>query len=171
MQLTGLAVGKTKFLGKAIPLKKLSQRIYTVEVRSLLSLPNQDWGWPIAPKPEFADRLDGMPEGIYQVLGKRFHICPIGQYRDWLCEAILGVYVEQVWFKPEKFCECPFFELLYFPKYEGWIGPKTSQKLALDFQTWASTIDEQLFPMGLYQELQKAFEIASDSGFVIFNYG
>ncbi|MBW4620814.1 MAG: hypothetical protein KME17_15840 [Cyanosarcina radialis HA8281-LM2] len=171
MQLCYLAVSKTKFLGKGIDRKKLSQNIFVIEVKSVLSLPSQHWGWPVAPQSKFADRLDGMPEGIYQVLGKRFDIYPTEQYLNWLCEKILGVYLQQVWFKPEKFCQCPFFELFYLPKYDGCIGPITSQKLVRDFQTWASTIDDREFSISFYQSLRKAFEIASDSGFIIFYYG
>lgn len=170
MQNSCLAVDKVKFLGKAIYRQDLPQEIFVVEVKSLLSLPSQHWGWPVAPQSKFTERLDGMPEGMYQVLGERFNLYPLEQYRDWLCEMVLGVYIEQIWFEPEKFCHCPFFELFYLPKHNGWIGSKTSHKLAQDFQTWASMVDEKEFPISLYLALQKAFEVASNSGFVIFEY-
>lgn len=170
MQLSCLAVGEAKFLGKEICCKKLPQQVFIVEVKSVLSLPSQHWGWSVAPQPKFAERLDGMPEGMYQVLGKRFDLYPIEQYRNWLCEMALGVYFEQIWFKPENFYHCPFFELLYLPRHKAWIGPRTSQKLAQDFQTWAPMVNDEEFPISMYQALQKAFEVASNSGFVIFEY-
>jgi hypothetical protein len=43
-------------------------------------------------------------------------------------------------------------------------GPKPTLRPIFD---WSN---EKEFPISLYQALQKAFEVASDSGFVLFEY-
>lgn len=69
--------------------------------------------------------------------------------------------------------DIPFVELLNFSDCEGFIGPKTSAKLYLDFLEW----DEKAkvndpFKGGYfyetYQEWTEAFKVASDGGCVIF---
>lgn len=69
--------------------------------------------------------------------------------------------------------DIPFVELLNFSDCEGFIGPKTSAKLYLDFLEWdekAKVIDP--FKGGYfyetYQEWTEAFKVASDGGCVIF---
>lgn len=69
--------------------------------------------------------------------------------------------------------DIPFVELLNFSDCEGFIGPKTSAKLYLDFLEWnekAKVSDP--FKGGYfyetYQEWTEAFKVASDGGCVIF---
>jgi len=70
--------------------------------------------------------------------------------------------------------DIPFVELLNFSDCEGFIGPKTSAKLYLDFLEWdekAKVSDP--FKGGYfyetYKEWTEAFKVASDGGCVIFS--
>lgn len=64
-----------------------------------------------------------------------------------------------------------FQELVWFSDCEGTIGPKTSAKLAADFAKYREIAEHHLTDDGWrkYQDWQKAFEIASDGGYVSFH--
>lgn len=69
--------------------------------------------------------------------------------------------------------DIPFVELLNFSDCEGFIGPKTSAKLYLDFLEWNEKAKVSVpFKGGYfyetYQEWTEAFKVASDGGCVIF---
>jgi hypothetical protein len=55
-------------------------------------------------------------------------------WRNRLSETMLGVCAEQVWESPDAFKGKPFVELIHFTDCDGVIGPKTSAKLAADFE-------------------------------------
>jgi|APSaa5957512622_1039677.scaffolds.fasta_scaffold71491_2 hypothetical protein len=52
-------------------------------------------------------------------------------WRRWLCTLVYGMDIEKFW---DEAKEGPFWELLNFSDCEGFIGPKTSAKLAGDFE-------------------------------------
>lgn len=64
----------------------------------------------------------------------------------------------------------PFYELICFSDCEGVIGPKTSAKLAQDFQAFQESADQHEDERfrSRYNDWRKAFEMASESGCVRF---
>lgn len=65
----------------------------------------------------------------------------------------------------------PFIELINFSDCEGTIGPKTATKLLADFEKYdkaAQTVEDPWF-YSLYEEWRKAFQMASDNGFISFH--
>jgi hypothetical protein len=66
--------------------------------------------------------------------------------------------------------EGPFWELINFSDCEGTIGPVVSAKLAQDFANWQQDADGSPQPgfQRTYANFRKAFEQASDNGFVRF---
>ena len=77
----------------------------------------------------------------------------------------------------EDIQKLPFFELIYFSDCEGFIGPKTSAKLAKDFTEWekraekfAATLGADDGPWWLerYKNWKAAFMMASEGGAVLF---
>jgi hypothetical protein len=102
----------------------------------------------------------------------------------------LGEEPEDVWAEAEDFEGEPFVELINYSDCDGCIGPRTSRKLAEDFRKYAEKAaayfhehgpnnpnlleresDYFVHPWWLenYDEWRKAFELASDGGFVEFH--
>jgi hypothetical protein len=125
----------------------------------------------------FESRLDGYPKGIYESCGEQFDF-PAGSYqhynvwRELLSKTFLGVEPREIWNDESgKYAECPFVELINFPDNEGTIGPKTSAKLAKDFDIHVGIAREifDQYAFTLYEDWRKAFHLAADTGFVIFH--
>ncbi len=140
-------------------------------IRKAVRTENED-GWR-AYNANGVNRMDGKLEGRYT--GEQFHYFRAGSYggynewRDWLSITFLGVSPDEIWKDPDKFEGKPFVELINFGDNEGTIGPITSAKLAKDFQNHAVDFHSDEWFAGKYHEWQKAFEMASDDGFVIFH--
>jgi hypothetical protein len=149
--------GKVRFVGDRFNPKDLPKQTVTIEVRSnLKALNSYGWGWPTNPQRDFADHLDGQPEGTYRVFGKRRdqNIC-----REYLCDLILGTELRNIWFFPQEYQDSPLFELFYCSTSQ-WLGPKTNQKLLNDVCALTSEVDENL------EYLRNIFAIGADSGFI-----
>jgi len=120
--------------------------------------------------PDFAERCDGMPEGFYRMTGKQygFRAGPYSYYNRWRHELaeLVGTTARAIWDDPKP---GPFVELINFADNEGFIGFKTSAKLAEDFRRFASKVgDNGDFAEG-YRDWQRAFELASEGGVVHFH--
>jgi hypothetical protein len=124
----------------------------------------------------FADHADDITPGAFtsndEAMG--FRAGSYGGYnhwREWLSERALGVSPEQVWHNLDKYRDKPFFELIHFSDCEGFIGPKTSAKLAKDFAEHAEQIKEEQdeYNCAKYDLWQSAFELAADTGVVKFH--
>jgi hypothetical protein len=143
------------------------------------------------------DRLDGYEPGVYRVEGDEvgFRAGSYSGYNYWrrhLCRMALGVEPEEVWEDADAYRGRPFVELIDFSDCEGSIGPRTSRKLAADFQAFADRAEAYAREQGPdaadpnapprppddvvhnwwlenYREWQHAFELASDDGFVLFH--
>ena len=95
-------------------------------------------------------------------------------YNDWreeLSKMAMGVVPQVVWVNPERYQGLPFFELIHFSDCEGIIGTDACKRLAEDFATWqekADAINDDWF-QSKYALWRKAFEWASDGGFVRFH--
>ncbi len=94
----------------------------------------------------YQNRKDGLKSGCY-VKGKGgrsfgFRACSyFGYYlfRQELSLFFLGVMPQDIWDHPRRFHGNPFVELIDFPDSVGpVVGPKTSAKLASDFDQFAS---------------------------------
>lgn len=129
----------------------------------------QNWG-------AFDIAFEGLREGVYQVNGES-HGFRAGSYsgynvwREQLSKAILGVEPTVIWNNLEKFKGAPFVELINFSDCEGYIGPVASTKLLTDFkQHWTdfSAMADQ-YSAEKYNDWLRAFELASDNGFVEFH--
>ena len=115
------------------------------------------------------DKPDGFGAGSYSTYN---------QWRDELAKMV-GLNTAELWNKPEKFKDFPFFELINFSDCESFIGPKTSAKLYQDFLKYDSIAEEFMKEIYLknpsfsfklrYDKWKKAFEKASDGGAVSFH--
>lgn len=119
------------------------------------------------------------------------------QWRRALALTILDVEHKEILENPDEYVEKPFFELLYMTDNSGAIGPETSKCLAKDFQDFHDTFKEKIesvckehkipgerifegedvtykplsseIGIEVYGYWQKAFEVASDDGFVLLH--
>jgi hypothetical protein len=129
----------------------------------------------------FEKQRDGFKDGFYKVEGKdfRFRAGSYSGYNAWrrqLCEMVCGKEPSDVW---DGKVEPPAFgELIHFSDCEGFIGPKTSAKLAKDFDEWRDgaklyaqtlSVDERQWFLALYDEWSQAFHLAAETGVVAFH--
>ena len=102
------------------------------------------------------------------------------QWRNRLAQLALNMTDQEVWNKNGQ-VEA-FGELIHFSDCEGTIGPEICAKLAKDFQNYSAKIKAQLnikendtgfdddtYFWEKYQEWQKAFETAANTGAVWFH--
>jgi hypothetical protein len=143
---------------------------------------DDDWGDAESPLPlirnqDVPDRGDGLADGLYRRGGESMSF-RAGSYsgynlwRAWLCKAALGVSQEEVWRGGDTaFAGKPFVELINFSDCEGFIGPKTSAKLALDFAEHEARILKGADPYNAdrYRKWRQAFEMAAGNGAVKFH--
>lgn len=91
-----------------------------------------------ATEPEWADRLDKLPEGLYRVAGSERHgSWSYGGYnrlRELVCLAAFDVMPDAVWKDPQHFENDGVFgglvALIHFSDCEGAFGPMTSRRIA-----------------------------------------
>lgn len=129
----------------------------------------------------FMGRADGLDDGNYTA--EEVHGFRAGSYsgynrwREHLSMAIHGDMPEVIWTASRAglgiYTGKPFVELIDFSDCDGVIGPVTAAKLAADFKTHRETMSNK-FPdlpwdMNVYDSFTKAFEMAADSGCVIFH--
>ncbi len=123
------------------------------------------------------ERTDGMADGIYRFSGKveGFRAGSYGGYNAWrnmLSRFGLGMSDEMVWIQR---AQGPFSELVNFADNEGFIGPKTSAKLAKDFRDHLSRARGAMVKaddghwLDKYEEWMSAFELAAGTGVVKFH--
>jgi hypothetical protein len=128
---------------------------------------------------DFPEQIDVLLEGMYKVEGDShcFHAGSCGSYGDWRKQLanMIGTTAEKIWADPTQ--KLPFVELIWFADNEGTIGPHTSMKLHKDFvdnldkaKEFSVTLpfEGAAYFMELYNDFLKAFELASDCGFVKF---
>lgn len=149
--------------------------------KNAVQVPNEDEdGRSVYPADKTLDRLDGMPRGSYKGEDEiGFRAGSYSGYNNWrtsLCRAALGVNPDVVWSNATEWQGKPFFELINFSDCEGAIGPVTSKKLAQDFTAEREKVKAGLNGMpdadwfwSRYDLWEKAFTLASESGFVIFH--
>ena len=98
-------------------------------------------------------------------------------YRKMISECFLDTTQNEVWDNEKKFEGKPFYEQVNFSDCEGFIGPEASAKLAVDYKEGRDQWYEYLresgetqieYYMSKYDQWTKAFELASDGGFVWF---
>ena len=97
-----------------------------------------------------------------------------GTYRKMLSECFLGARPEEVWRNESVYRGQPFYEQVNFSDCEGFIGPEFSAKLAEDYEEgrdqWYEYLKESgeeiEYYMARYDNWTKAFQVASDDGFV-----
>jgi hypothetical protein len=122
----------------------------------------------------FSERLDGLPGGVYLIRGSEFAFSAggytdYGNWRDRLSLLMVGVPQETIWAYKHRYENAPFVELIDFSDCEGAFGPVTSKALAADFVHYATRIAAEDSEFAdLYRRFRLAFELASDSGFVLF---
>jgi hypothetical protein len=94
-------------------------------------------------------KVAGWPEGSYEQYGTKW---PSHAASAWAAT------------------EGPFWELIHFTDCDGTIGTLVSQKLAKDFADFQSKADAVGGDFAeIYAKFRKAFEAASDGGFVKFH--
>lgn len=135
-----------------------------------------DDAWLLHRPEGLPDRTDGIALGRYECVGEslRFRAGSYSGYnlwREWLAKTFLDATPAQVWDgADDRFKGKPFVELINFTDCDGFIGPKTSAKLAKDFAEHAPPKMPRLdqFYVENYALWRKAFEIAAGNGVVIF---
>jgi len=93
-------------------------------------------------------------------------------WREWLCETFLGISPQVVWSNPEMFEDAPFYRLIHFADNEGYISEVHAKNLAKDFQKYQNEVDNldcEPWLKEKYADWRKAFEMASNNGFVEFH--
>lgn len=127
---------------------------------------------------EYADRIS--PQvfgGVYQWEDSfGFRAGSYSGYNRWrnqLSLAMLGVSAETVWSNEEHYKHQPFYHLINFSDCEGVIGTDLCKRLAKDFADYQSKADQVEDEDGWfrlkYADWRKAFEMASDSGYLKFH--
>lgn len=131
---------------------------------------------PLDPGAQVGDIHRG---GWYRVSGEHLSF-RAGSYsgynawRNWLANTFVATSAETIWDRRDEFREAPFFELIAFSDCEGTIGPKAAANLAADFAAGIRALDSldrsgvDHFAVQLYFEWQAAFDLAADTGIVIF---
>jgi hypothetical protein len=129
----------------------------------------------------FISAGDGLKEGCYCCEGGSFgfRAGSYSNYNDWrgeLSKCMLEVSPEVIWKKPEEWRGEPFVELVNFSDCDGFIGPKTSDKLFIDFNNnlekflnWTIGRTESDWFIQKYKDWMRAFKIASNGGAVKFH--
>lgn len=96
-------------------------------------------------------------------------------FRTRLAKVFLEVDPREVWNRPGKYAELPFFELINFADNEGCIGPEAALDLYGDFvahrDAWRAACADDTYSIDLdrYENWLKACELAADSGFIDFH--
>ena len=125
------------------------------------------------------DRSDGLQTGWYKgERGGNFRAGSYSGYNEWrnqLSLCMLNLSAEKIWeSEPDDGGSSgrPFVELIHFSDCEGFIGPKTSAKLAADFaanevkaQRYSEAQGEDWF-YTKYKDWMAAFQCASSNGIV-----
>lgn len=100
------------------------------------------------PNLDRSQQADGIVEGGYHVSTPSpsldFRAGSYSDYNEWRSVLALvgcGARDREVWERPSEFRQKRFVELVNFSDCEGIIGPKTSQKLAVDFVASRPTDD------------------------------
>lgn len=131
---------------------------------------NDDW--------YFSEWAEGLKLGVYYTGDGEIHSFRAGSYlwynrwREWLCVTFLGVTPKVVWNDPNVYKDEPFFRLINFSDCEGYIGPKFSEKLAIDFYIHQETVDALVCDEWYKQQFTdwgKAFRLAADNGYIDFH--
>jgi hypothetical protein len=148
-------------------------------------------GYYCYPNSDFLAQADGLLAGPYEaeeiVSFRAGSYSRYNLWRDRLSRMALGVSAETIWGDPERFAGYPFVELINFADNEGIIGPRTSAKLAEDFEGFAKwlpvfvgqylgdleELNDDLPPddydfLATYQRFGAAFKLAADDGLVDF---
>lgn len=132
--------------------------------------PSRDKGLVLLyPNQDFPAQADGLVKGIYRFRGRTVDVS-CGSYHSYdfgrkLLAKMVGRDLEGPW-KGTDAADVPFYELLNFADNEGVIGPKTSAKLATDFDAHAAgaaTWHNDAWT-AWYGKLREAFHVASESG-------
>ena len=127
--------------------------------------------------PDFPGRADDIERQPYRARRQMgFRAGSYSGYNQWRRElaAMVGIHDLGAFWRSPDMC-IPFAELINFSDCEGTIGTKVSQKLANDFKThrdkavaFSLTTDCPAW-IDLYADWQRAFEMASDGGYVSFH--
>jgi hypothetical protein len=131
--------------------------------------------------PDFPERADGLRKGIYRTDGEthRFRAGSYSGYSFWrgqLARGFMGLEATFMkWEVTEAHAGLPFYELVNFSDCEGFIGARTSVKLAKDFADHRDRAvkleaDGKVCVgfVELYDEWARAFQIAARGGAVHF---
>src|SRR6266446_8290457 len=141
---------------------------------------NDNWNEIIAVwvNPDFSGRNDDLRDGCYRFTKRfDFRAGSYGGYNSWreeLARMALNTTLKKIWADIDAFRGKPFFELINFADNEGVIGPITSAKLFRDFTNLSSKAQlvSGYGPFSVYEpylKWTKAFDLAKDTGFVIFH--
>lgn len=134
------------------------------------------------PLAEWADRLDGRPEGFYHAekggSTGRWSYGGYNRLRELICFAAFDVPPQVVWADPERFADDGTFgglvALVYFSDCEGAFGPVTSGRIAealgrLDLSKIMDPDDEDYADRGVATLLACFTDAAAHDGFVVWS--
>lgn len=122
-------------------------------------------------------RFEDLTPGRYISRGRELYFSA-GSYRGYnawrsALAILVGTTDREVWAEQKSpvVQAMPFFELICFSDCEGTIGPKTSAKLACDFDSWAERATKYApheYWLSRYEQWRKAFRLAAWRGIVDF---
>lgn len=109
----------------------------------------------------------------YRGYGNTNHTCSSysghSYLRDLIADKFLDTTPEEIWVNPDEFKDKPFFELINFSDCEGVLGPVACRNLADDFNSHPDLDSGDSFYDELYKDFGKSFNIAADTGVVVFH--
>jgi hypothetical protein len=132
----------------------------------------------VHPQIDFAEWATGLVlGGVYSYTNEwDFHAGSYSGYNYWrahLCQWSLHTSPQVVWnADPEQYIGRPFYRLIHFSDCDGYIGPEFCKQLAHDFEDHLAAMrsaDWDDWDQQRYMDFLKAFQIASDDGFVKFH--
>lgn len=153
------------------------ERVELVRVCDHTELSTADWDYLyehdqryLGNLPEFVERGDGLPDGIYQISGDSLSIHRsyggYNAFRERLCWSVLGVSPRDVWNDPDAYAHRSFFSIINFSDCEGFLGPRTCRRLALD--TLALPYSPKLDDWDDWPTWIAMFKLAADTGVITY---
>lgn len=165
------------------------ETVTLVEERTVLSMSDDDWDAVseagnlfLFNLQQFKDRGDGLADGIYRPSGRTLRwsstYTGYGEFRRALSRSALGVDPEIVWDDYAAYEARPFAPLICFADSEGFLGPKTCERLSADaaapfpsphhqdaWDDWCATPGYE----GTWARWREMFDLAAGTGVIRYS--
>lgn len=135
-----------------------------VEGRDVLSLYNYS---------DFQERGHPLVEGLYDWSGESHSFSmSYGSYnymRELVSESALGCEPKFVWERPDLYQDKPMFELVHFADNEGFLGPETCFRLAIQSLVVTNSDTWEDWYRECFNHLLICLNVAANRGVIVFS--